>query len=160
MNHLRTKIKTYLNEINMPTYLWEKQLKLGASVVARLLDTKKIRYPTVENLVKIADDMQCSIDDLLGRKGYSKHDSNFSNNDVPYNHELFRSVYLYVIHYIEDQRISINSVNSVGNVIEEIYKFCCRRGCNKVDQKIAHYFLDKIITPHAMADKISSDTNN
>lgn len=140
MDNLKRKIIEYIQEYNIATSAFEKKAGVGNAVVNRILDDK-VKNPGIETILKIADVLNCSLDELFNRnQSFKKHILNI-DTELPYNNELFRSICLYTVHFIELYRINHLTLQQVGLVIEEIYKHCLDRKLSLIDTKFADWFL-------------------
>ena len=139
MEILKRKVEEYLQEFDIPISVFEKKIGVGGSVVSRILDNV-VKNPSIDTISKIADTLNCSVDELLDRNRYVLKASvaKFTNF---YNNELFRSICLYVTNFIELHRISDLDTQKVEASIEKIYNRCIDHELNIVDTKEADWIL-------------------
>ena len=67
VDYLRHKISIYLKEKNISVLGFEKKAGLATSMVTKILSGETAN-PSTQTLIKIANAMGCSLDDLLNRR--------------------------------------------------------------------------------------------
>ena len=77
MSTFKLKLKDYIdkNKINLSTF--ENKAGLKRNILYNILSDKS-KNPSLENISKIADALDCSIDELFGRENYFKKFKNSS----------------------------------------------------------------------------------
>lgn len=139
MHNLKKKVTEYIREYDISTSQFEKIAGVSNAVVNRILD-ESVKNPSIETILKIADVLGCSLDELFDRNHYKGHLTN-QTEETHYDNELFRSICLHVVHFIEINRVDSITFNKVETVIEEIYKYCLDKSLVTVDIKFANWFL-------------------
>jgi transcriptional regulator with XRE-family HTH domain len=140
MDRLKRRILEYIEERNMPTYQFEKKVGVGNSVIIRILDDT-VKNPSMETVLKIADVLECSLDELFDREQFGNSLINQSSSGIDLESELLRSVCLYTIHFMEKHEIKTFAFNEVAKVVEKIYAYCLRQKLPLVDVKAANRML-------------------
>ena len=73
MDNLKRKIIEYIQEYDIATSAFEKKAGVGNAVVNRILDDT-VKNPGIETILKIADVLNCSLDELFNRnQSFKKH---------------------------------------------------------------------------------------
>ena len=70
----KKKIKAYLENTNTAKSKLEREANLTNSTIRNILNGKK-KNPTIDTVIKIADVLDCSLDDLFDGKVKSKKNS-------------------------------------------------------------------------------------
>ena len=140
MKQIKFKLKEHFdnNEINLSSF--ENKAGLKRNAIHNILYDKS-KNPTIENVVKIAEALDCSIDELLGRDEYFKKYIKNHRSEIEYNAKLFNEILETVNKYIESNKISNPSVGDVLHSIEEIYEYSISTTKSALDDKFALWFL-------------------
>ena len=140
MDNLKQKIIGHLKKYNLAISEFERNAGLSNSIVHKLLDSKA-KSPTIETILKIADALDCSLDELFDRNKYLKKYLLKSSNGTEYADVLFRSVCFHILYFIQVNNLKKLSLEQVVLSVEEIYKHCLEAGFNIVDIEFADKFL-------------------
>ncbi|MCC2646630.1 MAG: hypothetical protein K0R02_695 [Rickettsiaceae bacterium] len=140
MKSLQKKIMDYISNNDLATSEFEKKAGVSGSVVYRILDNT-IKNPSIDTILKIADALDCSLDELFNRHNYTKKQIFENNARTKFKSELFRSVCLHVLYYIDINRLENLNLEQVGLAIEEIYKHSIEKKINNIDIKYADWLL-------------------
>lgn len=146
MDSLKKKIIGHLKKYNLAISEFERNAGLSNSVVHKILDDK-VKNPAIETVLKIADTLDRSLDELFDRDKYLKKHLLQSNNGTEYTDDLFRSVCFHVLYFIQVNNLKKLSLEQVILSVEEIYKYCLESGLNTVDTGFADNFLKQNRTP-------------
>lgn len=139
MENFKRKINTYIRKYDLATSEFERMAGVSNAVVNKILDDQ-VKNPSIETILKIADVLDCSLDELFNRQKFlEKHDSVSKN--VKYDLELFRSVCFYVIYFLEVNRISCRNLSEVTEAVEEIYTYSVDGNIDRIDTGFADWFL-------------------
>lgn len=140
MKNLKKKVIEYLDKFDLATSVFEKKIGIGSAVVSRILDDT-VQNPSITTILKIADALDCSLDELFERKTHIHQKLSNEKNDIYYNNELFRSICLYVYYFVELHHLQHISFQKIELNIRKIYKICLDNKLNAVDIKEADWIL-------------------
>ena len=144
MSLLKKRITAYLSEKGLNIAQLSSKIGTPYSVLFNIADGK-VEEPSIKTLIKLADEFNCTIDELLGR-----NISQFALSSTKYNHKLFKSVLNYCAYFINDKLIEdlsneddINE-NQILFIINEIYTYCNTEGYKTVNQDFANMMLNNL----------------
>jgi transcriptional regulator with XRE-family HTH domain len=137
---ITSKIKDFIdkNKINLTTF--ENEAGLNRSVLYSILAGKS-KNPSIENIHKIANALDCSIDELLGRDEFFKNYIKNYRSGIEYNGKLFYEVQGIVTKYVKDNNINKISFGDIIYLIEEIYEYSKNTNNQVLDEKFALWML-------------------
>lgn len=140
MKQVKYKLKEYFdrNDINLSSF--ELNAGLKRNVVYNILYDKS-KNPTIENIVKIANALNCSIDELLGREEFFKNYIKNYRSGIEYNGKLFDEIQRTVNEYVKDNNIHKVSLGDIIYLIEEIYEYSKNTNNQILDEKFALWIL-------------------
>lgn len=117
---------------------------IAPSLLSRILKGK-VKNPGIETFIKLADALEVSVDELIGRKRtYLDKSKNLNNLEL--NPALMRNISEYTINYIKQHNLEITFDVAI-NVINDIYEYCHLRNQQKFDQAFTEWYLDKTLAP-------------
>lgn len=96
----------------------------------------RTKNPGIYTIMKIADALNISLDELVGRKPKTQKKSNFNSTIDEYN--LFKNVVIYVLSQIENKKEF--SMQYFTNCVYEIYRFSIKKG--QLDQDFGHWYIE------------------
>jgi len=140
MDILKQKITDHLKKYNLAISEFERNAGLGNSVVHKILDDK-VKSPAIDTIIKIANSLDCPIDELYNRNQYLKKYLLKSSNGTEYSDDLFRSVCFHVLYFIKVHDLKKLSLEQMVLSVEEIYKYCLEKNLSNVDKDYADNFL-------------------
>ena len=148
MSNLKKLLKSYIEKEDLPIYLFEKHNNLTQNLVYRLIEGS-IKYPSVENLIKIADALGCSLDELVGRTSINKNrlvypQQNTIQSEKDCDVGLFRSCCLYMIHYLDSHNITTPKRKNLQIALDELINHSQKNQLQTVDKKFADWSLSKL----------------
>lgn len=140
MKQVKYKLQEHFenNDINLSSF--ENNAGLKRNVIYNILYDKS-KNPTIENIVKIADALNCSIDELLGRDEFFKNYIKNYRSGIEYNEKLFDEVQRTVTKYVKDNNINKVSLGDIIYLIEEIYEYSKNTNNQILDEKFALWIL-------------------
>jgi transcriptional regulator with XRE-family HTH domain len=141
MKNLKQKVNDYKTKYNITTSELEKIVGLGNASISRILDNQ-VKNPSIETIIKIADCLQCSLDELLDRNTSLKDSHPFDDLNAVYYHELFKATVFYILGFIEMHKIATIRLNNIEYAIQEIYKHSLHNNASVLDIKFAQWFLE------------------
>ena len=145
MSFLKQKIEEYLITNNLSIAKGAKKFKLAQNVLNRLL---KDGNPSLDNLIKIADGLNCSLDDLVERDfNIIIKNTNLNLNKTPYKQELLRSICTYVFFLLETNQIKLPkdiTLEKIVGAIEVTYKISIKNNDVVANPKTVEAVLSKI----------------
>ena len=138
--NLKEKITEYLEDYDTSIQAFERKAKLSRNSVYSIL-TDKSKNPNIDTVLKIADALDCSLDELLERKNFLKKTANDKLLKIQLNVPLFKSIYKYLCDYIEQEQLTGLNLGQIIDSIEEIYKYCLTQETESVDKHFAAWYL-------------------
>ena len=94
-------------------------------------------------MLKIANILECSVDELLGREGFIQMPNTAGKFDTNFDLSLFQSICNYVMQFIEINNLGQLSLSDVIYCVEEIYKYCLNTKSKIFDHNFAQWFLEQ-----------------
>lgn len=138
-DNIKVKIMEYLEDYDSSIQAFERKAKLNRNAVYSIL-TNKSKSPNIETVLKIADALNCSLDDLLERKNFTRK-STQGLFKIQLNISLFMSICSYLSDHIEQNQIDDSNLGHIIDSIEEIYKYCLSQEIGVVDKKFATWYI-------------------
>jgi transcriptional regulator with XRE-family HTH domain len=138
--NLKIKITEYLENSDSSIQAFERKAKLSRNAVYSIL-TDKSKNPNIETILKIADVLNCSLDELFERKNLFKRYTDKQLFKTKLNIHLFKLICSYVNNYVEQNKINELSLGHLIETIEEIYKYCLSQKSDNIDEHFAEWFL-------------------
>ena len=114
----------------------ERDAGLHKNFLSNFLSSDKT--PKIDAITKLADTLEVSIDELIGRDGWSIKESEDFTID---NFELLEELLNYYIANIGSLHKTL-SANALLKSMREIYKFSAENNNGKLDQKFAKWYLE------------------
>lgn len=141
MSTFKLKLKDYIdkNKINLSTF--ENKAGLKRNILYNILSDKS-KNPSLENISKIADALDCSIDELFGRENYFKKYIKNHRSDIKYYKELLEQILEMVNQHISKNQIKESSLGDIFYVVEEIYEYSVKTNNGLIDKKFALWMLE------------------
>jgi len=138
--NLKVKITEYLEDSNSSIQGFERKAKLSRNSVYSIL-TDKSKNPNIDTVLKIADVLNCSLDELFERKSLFKRYNNEELFKTKLNVPLFKAICDYTNDYAEQNQMNALSLGQLIDAIEEIYKYCLPTQSDTIDKHFAEWFL-------------------
>jgi transcriptional regulator with XRE-family HTH domain len=113
----------------------------------------KSNNPSAETLLAIANTLECSVDELLGRDEYSKKQAgnpiatiapSAVENDYEWNPELFEKANTTIRELLSSRKVKITSEQAFF-LVKESYLFSIKKGKSGIDQDFVEWLMDKTI---------------
>jgi transcriptional regulator with XRE-family HTH domain len=120
----------------------EHQAGLQSNAIHNILSDRS-KNPTIDTVLKIADILGCSIDEMLGRKGFAHKSDGIGQADTAFDLCLFQSTCNYVMQFIELNNLEKLALSDIIYCIEEIYKYCLNTKSKIFEQNFAQWFLEQ-----------------
>ena len=122
---LKKKILEHANKHRHSIRDLEHQAGLQSNAIRNILSDRS-KNPTIDTVLKIANILECSVDELLGREGFIQMPNTAGKFDTNFDLSLFQSI-----------------CNDVIYCVEEIYKYCLNTKSKIFDQNFAQWFLEQ-----------------
>lgn len=141
MTILKFRLQDYIdkNKINLTKF--EQDAGLKRNILYNIL-SEKSKNPSLENILKIADALDCSIDELFGREKYFKKYIKNHRSEIKYNKKLFESILDTINQFILKNPINEVSLGDVFYIIEEVYEYSIKSNHGIIDNKFAIWMLE------------------
>jgi len=120
----------------------EHQAGLQSNAIHNILSDRS-KNPTIDTVLKIANILECSVDEMLGREGFVEKSNTTGKFDTTFDLCLFQSVCNYVMQFIEINNLGKLVLSDVIYCVEEIYKYCLNTKSKIFDQNFAQWFLEQ-----------------
>lgn len=120
----------------------EHQAGLQSNAIHNILSDRS-KNPTIDTVLKIANILECSVDEMLGREGFVEKPNTAGKFDTTFDLCLFQSVCNYVMQFIEINNLGKLVLSDVIYCVEEIYKYCLNTKSKIFDQNFAQWFLNQ-----------------
>jgi len=105
----------------------------------RMLYSGATKSPSLETLYKIAEFLDCSLDELTGRKQYT---NSTDKQDFAWEGEKFKDITDIVYPYIQEKKYD-TTLNKTISVLKEAYTFIIMTNKGKVDDRVVKWIVDK-----------------
>ncbi len=138
-DNIKAKIMEYLEDYDSSIQAFERKAKLSRNAVYSIL-TDRSKNPNIETVLKIAEALNCSLDDLLERKNFAKKNTH-GLFKIKLNMSLFMSICNYLNDHFEYNQNHDLKLGHIMDSIEEIYKYCVVQEMNSVDKKFATWYV-------------------
>lgn len=95
----------------------------------RLIIAGKTKNPSVYTVAKIAEVLECSIEELIGKNDPTKYNTlhQLHSADALYKKKLFLAVCDYVVKYLSDHTLSNIKFYNVIRAIDTIYDYSTKK---------------------------------
>lgn len=140
---LKQKIQEYIDAQRYSIRELERQTGLGSNTIHNILSDRS-KSPTIETVIKIADALNCSLDELLDRKKFTNHkQKRLSNSTFALDIKLFQDICIFINEFIETNATSDLKLTDAVFYIEEIYKYCFSNTSKQFNEEFAKWFLKR-----------------
>ena len=124
----------------------ERRAGLKPSTIQNILHGRS-KNPGIDTIKSIAQELQCSIEELIGELNTHTTDlklENDHNKDLPWNAPLFTEA-LQTVQSILDKKKKQLPKKQILATVEEVYKYALDGASEEIDYRFAQWLLDKII---------------
>jgi transcriptional regulator with XRE-family HTH domain len=118
--------------------LFAREANLNRDEVVRIL-SGKIKNPGIYTVSKIANVLNCSIDDLLGGSAATSKAAMVSEKDA-FQKPLFLNALNYILEYIEQHGLKDIKTGRLLQALDYIYSFSCHSGTDYLKEDFAKWF--------------------
>jgi len=122
--------------------LFAREAKVNRDEIVRIL-SGKIKNPGVYTVSKIATVLNCSIDELLGKRSPSKQ-LLYANQNI-FENTLFINSINYIFDYIRDNKLTNVQTGKIFLVLDAIYNFCYINDLPCPDNKFSKWFCENYL---------------
>ena len=136
--HIKDIILIKLAQNNMTAYSLEKKMGLNRNTVLNII-RGNTKQPLAENLFKIAQGLNCSIEELLNLELTDKSSHALEVID---NLDMFRSCIDSIVQVFKEQNIS-PTFTQIIILSKEVYLYCLDNN-NQVDLNFIRYLVKKL----------------
>ena len=130
----------YFEKSNVNINAFERSAGLGRGIIQKILGDQS-KNPTIENILKIADELHCSIDELFDREEFFKEFIKKKRSKLLYDQVLLQVINNYINNYIEVHKIKNVDFGMFLYLLEEIYEYSIITNNNKFDEKFSSWLL-------------------
>jgi transcriptional regulator with XRE-family HTH domain len=116
--------------------LFAREANLNRDEIVRIL-SGKIKNPGIYTIAKIANVLNCSVDDLLGANSARK--DALHSDQAPFSKALFLNSVNYISNYIEQNKLNAVSTGKVLFALDFIYNFSYPKSVSDPDEAVASY---------------------
>jgi transcriptional regulator with XRE-family HTH domain len=136
---LKEKIQVYLESNGIKIRDFERNAGLERSTLTNIFRGSS-QNPGILSIVKIADAMNCSLDELLDRKEFMSIKKKYK-----YSNKLFQECSSFVTHYLIAIPLDHSNnltTDTVIEYIEEIYNYSADSNLDSIDKRFATWLLN------------------
>lgn len=137
------KLNQYVEERGHGS-LSQLSTKLGISKQAlRSLINGETKNPSIDTVAKIAEILNCSIEELIGKSSKLPHLPSLHSINTNYEKELFFNVVSYIENFISEKFKGENSNLKLGVIIDTIdavYDYSYRKNPRILDTQFADWY--------------------
>jgi transcriptional regulator with XRE-family HTH domain len=147
----KNKIIDFLASANISVIKFENSAGLKRNAIHNILSGKS-KNPSLDCIVKIADKLNCTIDELLDREVFLNTYSR--KNNIPYNGKLMEDIINFVNNYIQSKNISQKLLASdFLHLLDKIYDFSFKKNNQTIDNQFAEWFVENQIIENPAPDQ-------
>ena len=139
---LKTKVLEYVTNQRRSIRDLERQAGLNYNAIHNILSDRS-KSPSIDTVLKIADAIDCSVDEILGRTQFKSKSDTLDKQDVILNNKLFQNICKYIGEFIDDNNLEKLTLSDVVYCVEEIYRYCLNTQSKALDKKFAKWFLEQ-----------------
>jgi transcriptional regulator with XRE-family HTH domain len=111
---------------------------LNSSAI-RMLYNGAIRSPSIETLYKLAETLNCSLDELAGRKQYTDIED---KREFNWEGDVYNEITEIINSYIKEKNYK-TTLNQTLSFIKEAYIFALDKNNSKVDERFVKWIVDR-----------------
>jgi transcriptional regulator with XRE-family HTH domain len=146
--NLRSQIKSRMESMGVNVRALERKAGLNTGAVNNILHGASAN-PTAETLNALANAFECTIDDLLGRKGnqvtYTSSETKFKNfQPYEWHHSLYISIIDELKKQLSKKQLSIDAEKALY-LINEVYFYSLKKQKETADESLIEWLLDKAL---------------
>jgi transcriptional regulator with XRE-family HTH domain len=142
VEEIKKQIITRLREKNLNITDLERKAGLAKGAVSNIIH-KTSNNPGIASLEAMARVLECSLDELVGRK-YSNQ--SLSNINLTKGHELIEGLLSdtlnYAVRYIKEQEYTV-TFEKLLFLLKESYTYSLEKGSHEVDKKFLEWLIEK-----------------
>lgn len=146
IDNLQEQIKTHIQENKISTKALERQAGLKESSVKNILSGRS-NNPGIEVVIAIAEALDCSVDELIGRS--TSRSSNVNNivedhktkTSLTWNAELYQDCVREVEKYLQSQNFNPSN-EQILYFIKEAYTYSTQADNNQADLRFIKWIID------------------
>ncbi len=139
---LKQKILEHSSKYRRSIRDLEHQAGLQSNAIHNILSDRS-KNPSIDTVLKIANILQCSIDELLGREGFLPKPNSEPKDEVMFDLYLFQNICNYAMEFIEKNNLGKLALSDVIYCVEEIYKYCLNTKSSIFDQNFTQSLLEQ-----------------
>lgn len=140
MKQIKFKLKEHFESSDENILSFEQNAGLKRNTIYNILSDKS-QNPTIETIVKIADRLNCTIDEFLGREECLKNYAKNYKSTIEYNEDLFNDSLSVINNYIKDNKLHDIKLGDIIYLLQEIYQYSKNSHGNTIDEKFATWIL-------------------
>jgi transcriptional regulator with XRE-family HTH domain len=142
IEEIRRQITTRLQEKELTVGLLEKKTGLPKNVIRNIMSGGS-NNPGIASLEAIARVLNCSIDELVGRRYSNQFQSNTKlTKEYKWVEELFLSTSNHAMKYIKKHGYSI-TLEKMLFFLKGAYTYSLEKGSHEVDKKFLEWLIEK-----------------
>lgn len=133
MQNLKIKISTYLKDNNLTPTAFCRKANISAGIISNIISSENPN-PTIDTALKIADLMNCSLDELFDRDF-------LLTEPLEINTDLLKSVCDCVCNLEEMKE---KKFNDFYKITQHVYKYCFDNDLKKADKTFTKWYVTKM----------------
>ena len=135
--NLKNKIQEYLTNTGATVASFERKVGVDRAAIYNILRGSS-KNPGIVTVIKIADVLDCSLDELLDRKNFRPSNA---NKNYAYNNTLFHECCDFITKYFLNNQTNNAKLSDVQKYLEEIYSYSIENNIESVDSRFANWLL-------------------
>ncbi|MEQ9115682.1 MAG: helix-turn-helix transcriptional regulator [Rickettsiales bacterium] len=117
-----------------------KKAGISPSMMHKIL-SGDIKNPSMETLVRIADVLETSLDELVGRK--REYLQNKQSTDLSLNEDLLEDIASTLKTFIKKNDLKKIMFDEAIEIIYEVYEYCMEKNNGTLNKDFTEWFLEK-----------------
>ena len=136
-NVLKLKILTFVLSNNLSISVFEKKFNFKRNAI-QSITSEKIQNPTLDTLVRLADSLECSIDELIGREKFI-----YEGEELKI--ELMTSILDSILKFLKEHKCTTLTTAKFYKAFETIYDYCIQNKLTENDKNFTEWCLKNFL---------------
>lgn len=132
MSALKIKLCQYIEDHDLNPTSFSRKANISPGIITNIVSSDSTN-PTIETALKIANLMNCSLDELFSRKGVA--------GNVIINQDLLHSI---TAHLCKVESMQGKTLDDFCNIMKYIYDYCEDNKLDTADENFINWYITKI----------------
>lgn len=132
MNALKQKLTKYIEDHGLNPTSFSRKANISPGIITHIMSSDSTN-PTIETALKIANIMNCSLDELFDRE--------YLSGEFIINQKLLNSICNYLCN---SDTMNGKTLNDFFNITKYIYDYCQENNLEKADKNFINWYINKI----------------